>query len=144
MTGTWTITRRSPISIHTFTAPGEGWLANSHIVEFPLQLFVVDAQYTLPFAGEVVSYGAKLNKPLTRLYVTHYHPDHLLGATAFKAPLYTLSSVADKVAAVGDRVSCSLSPLERRDGGCFGNRLAGRANDYRPGSCLQSRPSFLW
>ena len=105
MTGSWTITRRSPVSIHTFTAPEEGWLVNSHIVEFPSQLFVVDAQYTLAFAREIISYATNLQKPLTRLYVTHYHPDHLLGASAFEAPLYALSSVADKIAAVGDRVA---------------------------------------
>ena len=105
MTGTWTTNRRSSVSIHTFTAPEEGWLVNSHIAELPSQLLVVDAQYTLPFAEEVVRYAASLNKPITRLYVTHYHPDHLLGASAFNAPLYALSSVADKVAAVGDRVA---------------------------------------
>jgi glyoxylase-like metal-dependent hydrolase (beta-lactamase superfamily II) len=105
MTGTWKINHRSSVSIHTFTAPEAGWLVNSHIVEFPSQLFVVDTQYTLPFAKEVVRYAANLKKPLTRLYVTHYHPDHLLGASGFDAPLYALSSVAEKIAAVGDRVA---------------------------------------
>jgi len=52
MPGTWTITRAASTPIHTFTAPEQGWLVNSHIVEFPSQLFVVDAQYTLPFARE--------------------------------------------------------------------------------------------
>jgi glyoxylase-like metal-dependent hydrolase (beta-lactamase superfamily II) len=105
MTGTWTISRRPPISIDTFTSPEDGWMVNSHIIEFPSQLFVVDAQYTLPYAKEVVQYAAKLNKPITRLYVTHYHPDHLLGASEFKAPIYALSSVADKISAIGDRVA---------------------------------------
>lgn len=105
MTGTWSINRRSQVTIHTFTAPEKGWLVNSHIVEFPSQLFVVDAQYTLPFAKEVVHYATGLKKPITRLYVTHYHPDHLLGASAFDAPLSALSSVAEKIDAVGDRVA---------------------------------------
>ncbi len=105
MKGTWTVTRRPPMAVHTFTAPEKGWLVNSHIVEFPSRLFVVDAQYTLPLAREVVEYVAKLEKPLHRLYVTHYHPDHLLGAAAFDAPLYALPSVANKIAAVGDRVA---------------------------------------
>jgi hypothetical protein len=38
MPGTWTTTRVSPSAIHTFTAPEEGWLVNSHIIEFPSQL----------------------------------------------------------------------------------------------------------
>jgi glyoxylase-like metal-dependent hydrolase (beta-lactamase superfamily II) len=66
---------------------------------------IVDSQYTLPFARQVASYAKALKKPLTRLYITHYHPDHLLGAAEFVAPLYTLQSVADKIAKAGDRVA---------------------------------------
>jgi glyoxylase-like metal-dependent hydrolase (beta-lactamase superfamily II) len=105
MPGTWTITRNSIAPIHTFTAPEDGWLVTSHIIELPSQLLVVDAQYMLPFAREVARYAAGLGKPLTRLYVTHYHPDHLLGAAVFDAPLYTLAGVADKIRVAGDRVA---------------------------------------
>jgi glyoxylase-like metal-dependent hydrolase (beta-lactamase superfamily II) len=105
MLGSCTVTRVASLTIHTFTAPEQGWLVNSHIIEFPSQLFVVDAQYTLPFAQEVVRYAANLRKPLNRLYVTHFHPDHLLGAAAFDAPLFALDVVAQKIAKVGDRVA---------------------------------------
>jgi hypothetical protein len=40
------------------------------------------------------------NKGLTRLYVTHYHPDHLLGASTFEASMFTLPTVAKKIATV--------------------------------------------
>src|SRR5215469_2562540 len=105
MAGSWTITRNTRIPIHTFVAPEEGWLVTSHIIEFPSELFVVDAQYSLSLAREVVRYAASLKKPVTRLYVTHYHPDHLLGAAAFGAPLYTLEGVALKIGHAGDRVA---------------------------------------
>ena len=102
--GTWTVTSGAT-PIHTFTAPEDGWLVTSHIIELPSQLLVVDAQYKLRYAGEIARYAAELSKPLTRLYVTHYHPDHLLGAAAFDAPLFTLDSVAEKICAAGDRVA---------------------------------------
>ncbi len=105
MPGTWTATKTRSVSIHTFTAPEEGWLVTSHIIELPSQLFVVDAQYTLTNAREVSRYGATLGKPITRLYVTHYHPDHILGAEVFDAPLYTLTEVAAKIGNAGDRVA---------------------------------------
>ena len=105
MPGTWTVTRNSSSPVHTFTAPEEGWLVTSHIIELPSQLLVVDAQCTLPYAHEVTRYAVDLKKPLTRLYVTHYHPDHLLGAAAFDAPLFALKSVAEKISAAGDRVA---------------------------------------
>jgi glyoxylase-like metal-dependent hydrolase (beta-lactamase superfamily II) len=91
--------------IHTFTASEDGSLVNSHVIEFPSQVFVIDAQYTLPRAREVVRYAQALRKPMTRLIVTHYHPDHVLGAAAFDVPLYALASVAGKIGAAGDRVA---------------------------------------
>lgn len=105
MPGTWTVTGNAFSPIHTFTAPEEGWLVTSHIIELPSQLLVVDAQYTLPYAREVLRYAVELKKPLTRLYVTHYHPDHLLGGAAFDAPLFALASVAEKISEAGDRVA---------------------------------------
>jgi glyoxylase-like metal-dependent hydrolase (beta-lactamase superfamily II) len=105
MPGIWTITGRPALPIHSFTAPEDGWLVTSHIIELPSQLLVVDARYTLSFARDVVRYAESLNKRVTRLYVTHYHPDHILGAAAFEAPLFALESVAAKIAAVGDRVA---------------------------------------
>ena len=105
MPGGWTVTRNDVAPIHTFTASEDGWLVNSHVIEFPSQLFVIDAQYTLPNAHEVVRYARGLRKPMTRLIITHYHPDHILGAAAFDIPLYALGSVAEKIGAVGDRVA---------------------------------------
>jgi len=105
VTSGWTVTRSDVAPIHTFTASEDGWLVNSHVIEFPSQLFVIDAQYTLPNAREVVGYARNLRKPMTRLIVTHYHPDHILGAATFGVPLYALESVAERINAVGDRVA---------------------------------------
>jgi glyoxylase-like metal-dependent hydrolase (beta-lactamase superfamily II) len=103
--GGWTVTRNDFAPIHTFTASEEGWVVNSHVIEFPSQLFAIDAQYTLPNGREVARYARGLRKPMTRLIVTHHHPDHILGAAAFDVPLYALGSVAEKIGAVGDRVA---------------------------------------
>ena len=105
MLGTITLTRRNEVSTHTYTSPEAGWLVNTHIIELPTQLLVVDAQYTLTFAREVIRYAETLEKPITRVYISHYHPDHLLGAAAFSAPLYALAEVTAKIEAVGDRVA---------------------------------------
>lgn len=105
MMGQITLTHGDSLMVHTFTAPERGWQVNSHIIEFPSWLFVVDAQYLLPYAREVVAYAAALKKPIARLFITHYHPDHLLGAIAFSAPIYALREVSARIAAVGDRVA---------------------------------------
>jgi glyoxylase-like metal-dependent hydrolase (beta-lactamase superfamily II) len=103
--GNLIVTQSEDIRVHTYTAPEEGWLVNSHLIELPSQLLAIDAQYMLPFAQEVVKYAATLGKPITRLYLTHYHPDHIFGAAAFKAPIYALAEVRTKIEAAGDRVA---------------------------------------
>jgi glyoxylase-like metal-dependent hydrolase (beta-lactamase superfamily II) len=103
--GEMTLTRSSDVCIHTYTAPENGWCVNSHIVETETALIVVDAQYMLSYAHEVTAYAAGLGKPISRLYLSHFHPDHILGASAFSCPIYALSAVAAKIAAVGDRIA---------------------------------------
>jgi glyoxylase-like metal-dependent hydrolase (beta-lactamase superfamily II) len=93
------------VRIHTYTAPEEGWRINTHLIELPTQIVAVDAQYTLRYAREIADYITFLGKPLTRLYITHYHPDHLLGAAAFAAPLHALAEVKAKIELIGDRVA---------------------------------------
>jgi len=103
--GEMTLTHSGDVCLHTYTAPEDGWCVNSHIVETTTELVVVDAQYTLPYAQEVVAYAATLGKPITRLYISHYHPDHVLGAAAFASPIYALAPVAAKINAIGDRIA---------------------------------------
>ena len=105
MLGEMTLTHSGEICIHTYTAPEDGWCVNSHIVESETALVVVDAQYMLRYAHEVTAYAAGLGKPIRRLYLSHFHPDHILGASAFSCPIYSLGAVAAKIAAVGDRVA---------------------------------------
>ena len=100
MLGEIALTRSGELCVHTYTAPDDGWCVNSHIVETANGLVVVDAQYTMTYAREVVAYAAGLGKTIARLYVTHYHPDHLLGASAFSCPIYALPAVAAKIDAV--------------------------------------------
>jgi glyoxylase-like metal-dependent hydrolase (beta-lactamase superfamily II) len=103
--GEMTLTRSGEVCIHTYTAPEDGWCVNSHIVEAEAGLIIVDAQYMLPYAHEVTAYAAGLGKPIKRLYLSHFHPDHILGAGAFSCPVYALGAVAAKMTAVGDRVA---------------------------------------
>lgn len=105
MIGETSLARIKDVTIHTYKAPEKGWRANTHVIELPSQLVVVDAQYTLPLAREVLEYTRKLVKPITRLYISHYHPDHLLGAATFPCPIYALPEVSAKIGAVGDRVA---------------------------------------
>jgi glyoxylase-like metal-dependent hydrolase (beta-lactamase superfamily II) len=104
--GVINITADEALRVHTYTAPDDGWGVNSHIIELATQTIVIDAQYTLVYGRDVVDYANTLGKPISRLYITHYHPDHILGAAAFPAPVHALAEVKDKIDAVGDRMAC--------------------------------------
>src|SRR5215469_13587695 len=101
MHGRIQITQSGGLKIHTFTSPERGWQVNSHVIELSSQLLIVDSQYLLPYARDVVTYAGQLQKPVARLYISHYHPDHLLGAAAFSAPIYALQEVIERVHVVG-------------------------------------------
>ena len=83
MQGTVSLTDRGDVKIHTYTAPEDGLLVNTHLIELPSQLIAIDAQYGLPYAAEAVAYARSLGKPISRLYVSHEHPDHFFGAATF-------------------------------------------------------------
>ena len=143
-------TEQPGLKVHTYTAPDDGWVVNTHLVELPKQVIAVDAQYTIPYAKEALAYATTLGKPVTRLYVSHYHPDHLLGAPAFGLPIHALSEVKAKIEAVGDLIghllnahaqpaaSCLAIATQliddrhsglRGDGKADADRTAGRRND---------------
>jgi glyoxylase-like metal-dependent hydrolase (beta-lactamase superfamily II) len=107
MQGSVSISDRGDVKIHTYTAPENGLLVNTHLIELPRQLLAVDAQYGLPYAAEVVEYAKSLHKPISRLYVTHEHPDHFFGAAAFEAPIYALAEVKAAIEAGGDAMAAT-------------------------------------
>jgi glyoxylase-like metal-dependent hydrolase (beta-lactamase superfamily II) len=135
------LTRSGEFCVHTYMAPDDGWCVNSHIVETANGLIVVDAQYTLSYAREVVAYAATLGKPITRLYITHYHPDHLLGAPAFSSSIYALAPVAAKIDAVGDRVAAE--EREKR-GDVIPLRAERQSHIIAPGIASPSKPAQAW
>jgi glyoxylase-like metal-dependent hydrolase (beta-lactamase superfamily II) len=102
MEGTVTVTPAGEATIHTYTAPETGWRVNSHIIELPSQVVLFDAQLTPGYAREVLKIAVGLGKPLTRLYISHAHPDHFVGAALVEAPSYALAPVKELIDGSGD------------------------------------------
>jgi len=104
MLGTINSLVRGEVTIHTYTSPESGLEANTHIVELPTQLLVIDTQYAVPFAAEAAAYAATLGKPITRVYVTHAHPDHFFGAAEFAAPVHALAATKSTIETNGETI----------------------------------------
>lgn len=79
MKGSVIVTDRASVRIHSYIAPEDGWLVNSHIVEGPTRLILFDGQLLNAYAEEVAAYAESLDKPLDRIVVSHAHPDHWAG-----------------------------------------------------------------
>jgi glyoxylase-like metal-dependent hydrolase (beta-lactamase superfamily II) len=102
MQGTITVTPAGAATVHTYTAPETGWRANSHIIELASQAVLFDAPLTAGYAQEVLAVAASLGKPLTRLYISHAHPDHFASAAVIEAPSYALAPVKELIDRSGD------------------------------------------
>jgi glyoxylase-like metal-dependent hydrolase (beta-lactamase superfamily II) len=102
MQGTITVTPAGAATIHTYTAPETGWRANSHIIELASQIVLFDAPLTEAYAREVLAVAGALGKPLTRLYISHAHPDHFASAALIDAPSYALAPVKELIDRSGD------------------------------------------
>jgi glyoxylase-like metal-dependent hydrolase (beta-lactamase superfamily II) len=102
MQGNVTVTPAGAATIHTYTAPETGWRANSHVIELASQVVLFDAPLTQEYTREVLDVAGSLGKPVTRLYISHAHPDHFAGAAAIHAPSYSLGPVKDLIDRSGD------------------------------------------
>src|SRR5215471_12782171 len=102
MHGTVTVTPAGAATIHTYTAPETWWRANSHLIELASQVVLFDVPLTEEYAREVLAVAEGLGKPVTRLYISHAHPDHFASAVLIAAPSYALGPVKDLIDRSGD------------------------------------------
>lgn len=96
--GKLVITKKGPVTIHTYIAPEVSALVTSHIVETNNALVMIDAQMVQPAVAELKAYIATLGKPLERIILSHEHPDHWLGSGQFDVPYVSTPAVAEAVA----------------------------------------------
>ncbi|MBM7636892.1 MBL fold metallo-hydrolase [Streptococcus saliviloxodontae] len=90
------------VTIHTYTAPENGALVNTHIIETEAHVIVVDTQFILPYAQEVKAFVEGLNKPIDKIIISHGHPDHWFGTAVFEGEsVYAIQEVLDEIQETG-------------------------------------------
>lgn len=91
------------LTLTVFTGKGfNGYDVNSAIIEGEKELLLVDAQFSLSSAHRLAAELLERNKPLTTIYITHPHPDHLFGLAVVKqafpqARVFALPHTAEAV-----------------------------------------------
>lgn len=92
--GMVTVHKLGAVTLHSYTAPEASAMVNTHIIETANELHVIDAQFVQKFAVEARAYADSLGKPIAQLYLSHSHPDHILGASQFAdVPFVTTDAV---------------------------------------------------
>lgn len=72
----------SNVTVHTYASPGMGSV-NTHWIESPSGIVVIDGQRLLSQAQAVVDEIVNTGKPVEAIVITHIHPDHIGGTNAF-------------------------------------------------------------
>src|ERR1700693_1067756 len=91
------------LSIKVFTSPDDQFWVNSVIIEGEHEVMLVDAQLTKTSAEQVLQQIQETQKPLSIIYITHEHADHLLGLEVFREAYPRVRIIANS--AVVDRIN---------------------------------------
>ncbi|HEM4277685.1 MBL fold metallo-hydrolase [Streptococcus suis] len=90
------------VTVHTYTAPEDGAMVNTHIIETEAHLIVVDTQMLLPYAHEVKTFVDGLKKPIEMVIISHGHPDHWFGTAVFEGEkVYAIQEVLNEIQETG-------------------------------------------
>ncbi len=99
---TMTSRKFDKVTTHAYTAPEDGALVNTHIIETENHLIVVDTQMLLPYAKEVKAFIDRLNKPIAKVIISHSHPDHWFGTSVFEGEkIYAIKEVISELDEIG-------------------------------------------
>lgn len=94
MQGMISIHKLGPVTLHTYVAPNVSAVVTSQIIETANSLHIIDAQFVPAFAAEMRAYAESLGKPIEAVYLSHAHPDHVLGASQLSGlPFVTADEV---------------------------------------------------
>ncbi len=102
--GTISIIKNGDLTIHSYQSPEAGEMTCSQIIETATSLIVIDVLLLRPYAKQLRHYIDGLRKPVSRIIITHTHPDHWFGLEYFQdLPIYALQETIDEINMVADQ-----------------------------------------
>ncbi len=137
------VRERKGVKIHTLVSPGAFFANATHIIELPDQLILVDGQFFARYGHEFRVFADSLQKPVTRFYVTHDHPDHYLGmGDAFQdVKVYALPEIMAALQQSGPR---ELAEKQQQMGQLVPGKLALPTEAVQVGEEVISGTKFIF
>ncbi|WEA00471.1 MBL fold metallo-hydrolase [Mucilaginibacter sp. SJ] len=131
------------VKVHTLVSPAPMFANATHIIELPGELILVDGQFFAQYGQEFRTLADSLQKPITRFYVTHDHPDHYLGmGDAFaNAKVCALPEIIESLLKHGPR---QLLEKQQQMGSLIASKLVLPTETIEPGEEIIGGTRFIF
>jgi glyoxylase-like metal-dependent hydrolase (beta-lactamase superfamily II) len=108
--------RAAELTVTTYTASDAGFAVTSHLIAGERDAILVDGQFLLAEAANVVEMVRKSGKNLKYIFITHGHPDHFFGLQVLRdsfpdARIIAPASVIPDIQSYGPRAIGMWKPV---------------------------------
>lgn len=140
---TYLVRSQEQVTIHSLVSPAPMFANATHIIELSDQLILVDGHYFKQYGQEFREFANSLQKPISRFYITHDHPDHYLGmGDAFQdVQVYALPEIKASLMLSGP---VQLEEKKRNMGDLIANQLALPTRTVEPGEEVIAGVTFIF
>ncbi|HEX8023365.1 MBL fold metallo-hydrolase [Mucilaginibacter sp.] len=131
------------VRVHTLVSPAPMFANATHIIELPEELILVDGQFFAQYGQEFRALADSHQKPITRFYITHDHPDHYLGmGDAFAdVKVYALPEIIESLLKHGPK---QLQEKQQQMSGLIASKLALPTETVEPGEEMIGGIKFIF
>lgn len=121
------------LSVHSYNANADGFLSNSHIVTDGMESILIDAQFSAQEGTNVARIVKSGEQRLSKIVITHPHPDHYYGLEVLGAEFPDAQIIAGPVTIAELNASISYWVENRADKSGFAQTTVFEHDEFNIG-----------